>query len=42
MAGYPADVRDRAALQHALEQAGRDPGTLEVLQYSPVPHRDFL
>ncbi|NAZ85727.1 SDR family NAD(P)-dependent oxidoreductase [Kineococcus indalonis] len=42
VAGYPADVRDRTALQQVLERAGRELGTIEVLQYSPIPHQDFL
>lgn len=40
--GYAADVRDRAALAAALDRAARDLGTIEVLEYSPLPHRDFL
>jgi NADP-dependent 3-hydroxy acid dehydrogenase YdfG len=40
--GYAADVRDRAALTSALDSAAADLGTIEVLQYSPVPSREFL
>lgn len=41
-AGYVADVRDRPALTAALDQAARDLGPIEVLQYSPIPSREFL
>ncbi|TQS40678.1 SDR family NAD(P)-dependent oxidoreductase [Cryptosporangium phraense] len=41
-AGYAADVRDPTALTGALDAAARDLGPIEVLQYSPLPHRDFL
>ncbi|MEV5953016.1 SDR family NAD(P)-dependent oxidoreductase [Streptomyces sp. NPDC051987] len=40
--GYPADVRDPLALAGALARAAEELGTVEVLQYSPVPHRDFM
>ncbi|GAB2578901.1 oxidoreductase [Paractinoplanes abujensis] len=40
--GYPADVRDPEALHAALTQAADELGPIEVLQYSPIPHRDFL
>lgn len=40
--GYVADVRDRIALDAALESAGADLGPIEVLQFSPVPSTDFL
>ena len=36
--GFVADVRDAAALAAALRAAG----PVDVLQYSPLPHRDFL
>ncbi len=39
---YAADVRDRDALRTALQQAADELGPIEVLQYSPIPHRDFL
>ncbi|MBB3038074.1 SDR family NAD(P)-dependent oxidoreductase [Hoyosella altamirensis] len=35
--GYVADVRDRTALDTALESAAADLGPIEVLQFSPVP-----
>jgi NAD(P)-dependent dehydrogenase (short-subunit alcohol dehydrogenase family) len=40
--GFAADVTDPAALQHALAEAAAWGGPIEVLQYSPIPHRDFL
>ena len=40
--GYAADVQDRGALAVALEQAAGDLGPVEVLQYSPVPRKEFL
>ncbi|MEU2618623.1 SDR family NAD(P)-dependent oxidoreductase [Streptomyces sp. NPDC007157] len=40
--GYCADVRDPLALAGALERAAEELGTVEVLQYSPVPQRDFM
>lgn len=40
--GYVADVRDGAALGSALAAAAEAQGVVEVLQYSPLPHRDFL
>ncbi|MBL7258812.1 SDR family NAD(P)-dependent oxidoreductase [Paractinoplanes lichenicola] len=40
--GYPADVRDSEALTAALTRAADELGPIEVLQYSPIPHRDFL
>ncbi|MFJ8154507.1 SDR family NAD(P)-dependent oxidoreductase [Streptomyces sp. NPDC094468] len=40
--GYPSDVRDPLALAGALERAGEELGTVEILQYSPVPQRDFM
>jgi NADP-dependent 3-hydroxy acid dehydrogenase YdfG len=39
--GFTADVRDRPSLTAALDAAAQL-GPIEVLQYSPVPHRDFL
>jgi NADP-dependent 3-hydroxy acid dehydrogenase YdfG len=41
-AGYAADVRDRDALAAALARAGDELGTIEVLQYSPIPQKEFL
>src|SRR5690606_25795856 len=40
--GYAADVRDAQALHAALDAAATELGPIEVLQYSPVPARDFM
>lgn len=40
--GYAADVQDRHALSRALEQGATELGPIEVLQYSPVPKKEFL
>lgn len=40
--GFAADVTDRAALAQALDAAAKELGPIEVLQYSPIPSRDFL
>ncbi|MEU5023361.1 SDR family NAD(P)-dependent oxidoreductase [Streptomyces milbemycinicus] len=40
--GFAADVRDPKALTAALDAATAALGPIEVLQYSPVPHRDFM
>lgn len=40
--GYPADVQDRDGLARALAAAAAELGPVEVLQYSPVPRREFL
>ncbi|MGW2489464.1 SDR family NAD(P)-dependent oxidoreductase [Streptomyces sp. NPDC001606] len=40
--GFTADVRRPEKLGAALDAAARELGTVEVLQYSPVPHRDFM
>ena len=40
--GYAADVRDAASLTAALDGAAATLGPIEVLQYSPVPQREFL
>jgi NADP-dependent 3-hydroxy acid dehydrogenase YdfG len=40
--GYAADVSDRDALKAALEAAQADLGPIEVLQFSPIPARQFL
>lgn len=40
--GYAADVRDPVSLRRALEQASADLGPVEVLQYSPLPAKEFL
>ncbi|MGY1843170.1 SDR family NAD(P)-dependent oxidoreductase [Modestobacter sp. SYSU DS0875] len=40
--GFAADVRDPASLARALEQATETLGPIEVLQYSPLPQKDFM
>jgi NAD(P)-dependent dehydrogenase (short-subunit alcohol dehydrogenase family) len=40
--GFAADVRDPESLAAALDTAAASLGAIEVLQYSPVPHRDFM
>ncbi|MFG2354915.1 SDR family NAD(P)-dependent oxidoreductase [Streptomyces sp. NPDC048521] len=40
--GFTADVRRPEELAAALDAAASALGTVEVLQYSPVPHRDFM
>ncbi|MGW0424791.1 SDR family NAD(P)-dependent oxidoreductase [Streptomyces sp. NPDC003015] len=40
--GYPADVLDIESLTAALYTAAADLGTVEILQYSPVPRADFM
>jgi len=40
--GYAADVRDAHALTTALDRAAAELGPIEVLQYSPIPQREFL
>ncbi|MFG2606633.1 SDR family NAD(P)-dependent oxidoreductase [Streptomyces sp. NPDC048514] len=40
--GFPADVRRPQELAGALEEAADALGPVGVLQYSPVPHRDFM
>lgn len=39
---FPADARDPASLTAALAAAAEALGTVEVLQYSPLPRRDFM
>jgi NADP-dependent 3-hydroxy acid dehydrogenase YdfG len=41
-AGYAANVRDGDALAAALARAGDELGTIEVLEYSPIPQKEFL
>ncbi|MFT3877485.1 MAG: SDR family NAD(P)-dependent oxidoreductase [Propioniciclava sp.] len=41
-AAFPADVHDRDGLTAALNTAAGELGPIEVLQYSPVPRKDFL
>lgn len=40
--GYAANVRQPATLIAALGRATEDLGPIEVLQYSPLPQREFL
>jgi NADP-dependent 3-hydroxy acid dehydrogenase YdfG len=40
--GFTADVRDTVSLETALEQAAKNLGPIEVLQYSPVPAKEFM
>lgn len=40
--GYAANVRDPHELREALDAAAADLGTIEVLQYSPAPAREFM
>ncbi|TQN42494.1 short-subunit dehydrogenase [Blastococcus colisei] len=40
--GYAADVRDAASLTAALDRAAQSLGPVEVLQYSPIPQKEFL
>ena len=40
--GFAADVRDPASLARALEKVAETLGPIEVLQYSPLPQKDFM
>jgi NADP-dependent 3-hydroxy acid dehydrogenase YdfG len=40
--GFSADVTNADTLRQALAEAAAWGGPVEVLQYSPIPHRDFL
>ena len=40
--GFTADVRDPDSIAAALEQATETLGPIEVLQYSPLPQKDFM
>jgi NADP-dependent 3-hydroxy acid dehydrogenase YdfG len=40
--GFAADVRDPVSLARALEQVTETLGPIEVLQYSPLPQKDFM
>ncbi len=40
--GFTADVRDPASIRDALERATETMGPIEVLQYSPLPQKDFM
>lgn len=41
-AGFAADVRDPQSIARALEQVTETLGPIEVLQYSPLPQKDFM
>lgn len=40
--GFAANVRDADALRAALEHAAARLGTIEVMQYSPLPAKEFM
>lgn len=40
--GFAADVRDPAGLAKTLEAVTESLGPIEVLQYSPLPQKDFM
>lgn len=40
--GFAADVTDPAALSAALKAAASGLSPIEVLQYSPIPHKDYM
>ncbi|MBP2215237.1 SDR family NAD(P)-dependent oxidoreductase [Arthrobacter sp. CAN_C5] len=40
--GFVADVRDPDSIAKALEQVTETLGPIEVLQYSPLPQKDFM
>lgn len=40
--GFTADVRDPASITAALEKVTETVGPIEVLQYSPLPQKDFM
>ena len=40
--GFTADVLDIESLDAALYSAAKELGTIEILQYSPVPRADFM
>lgn len=40
--GFQADARDPAGLARALESVTEVLGPIEVLQYSPLPQKDFM
>jgi NAD(P)-dependent dehydrogenase (short-subunit alcohol dehydrogenase family) len=40
--GYAADVLDPAAVEAALARAAAELGPISVLQYSPLPSREYL
>lgn len=40
--GYTANVRDPKSVIAALDRASQDLGPIEVLEYSPLPQKEFL
>ncbi|WP_405878177.1 SDR family NAD(P)-dependent oxidoreductase [Streptomyces sp. NBC_01136] len=40
--GFAADVREPKALEAALDAATATLGPIEVMQYSPIPQREFM
>lgn len=40
--GYAADITIRDTIPAALDTAARELGTIDVLQFSPIPARDYL
>lgn len=40
--GFAADVRDPSSVARVLERATEALGPIEVLQYSPLPQKDFM
>jgi NADP-dependent 3-hydroxy acid dehydrogenase YdfG len=40
--GFAASVREPASMSRALEQVTETLGPIEVLQYSPLPQKDFM
>ena len=40
--GFAADVRDPSGLGRSLERVTETLGPIEVLQYSPLPQKDFM
>ncbi|TFD27771.1 MULTISPECIES: SDR family NAD(P)-dependent oxidoreductase [Cryobacterium] len=40
--GFVADVRNPASISRVLEQVTETLGAIEVLQYSPLPQKDFM
>jgi NADP-dependent 3-hydroxy acid dehydrogenase YdfG len=40
--GYTADVRDHESLNTALARAADELGPVEILQYSPIPSKEYL
>lgn len=40
--GFTADVRDAASISATLERVAETVGPIEVLQYSPLPQKDFM